>query len=319
MAPSLGAVSPSEGSKLGLSVWQVKRQLAYLAAQAAWADTPQGLVYSGGGVVSEDLDGNFRLGAAQIDGPLPLGGADNAAGLAPFCRVQCLGTEWDHRSNSPRIERVRLRMWSTAGGGAIPGSPTQAGFDSHGINQVTGVNRAAVDPLGKSQGRDVDELIGRFSELYSQFIDTQHGFQGRCSVTDRMVKVNGSLVLKRALDVEVLNALLANYYHPVRGLVVVSGGGGAGSITASWTEPPRRFDSFQYVIRYSNPGGAPPATITAGNSGGTAAIGSTSKIITGLNSGSFYGISVFCAYDEAGAQSSNERASTVTSASVAAL
>lgn len=204
---------------MGLSIWQLKRQIAYLAALAAWADTPQGLVYSGGAFVSEDLDGNFRLGSSLIDGPLAKGGSNNAAGLAPYCRVQHVRTEWDRGSNSSRIERALLRAWSTAGGGAVPGTPSQAGFDSHGINQVTGANRADPDGSGQSQGRDVDELIGRFCEEYSGFFnDSEHAFQGRFSVADGMRKVNGSAVLKRGIDFEVFNALQSNYYHPATSL-----------------------------------------------------------------------------------------------------
>jgi hypothetical protein len=203
---------------MGLSVWQLKRQLAYLAGLAAWEDAPQGLVYNGGAFVSEDLEGHFRMGSVDIDGPAFKTGTDNSVGDTPFCRVRCLRTEWDKRSNASRIERAVFQLWSSAGGGRTPGTPSQAAFDSHGINQVTGANRATVDGQGQSQGRDVDELIARLVEEYSgHFIDSVHGFQGRATATDVIRKVNGSAVLKRALEVEAFNALQSNYYHPPSG------------------------------------------------------------------------------------------------------
>lgn len=207
---------------MGLSVYQLKRQLAYLAGTSAWAVSPQGLVYTGGSFVSEDLEGNFRLGSMLIDGPEAKGGADNSAGLAPFCRVRVTQTEWDKRSSAPRMERVVLQMWSTAGGGAVPGTPSLTGYDSHGINQVTGVKRDPTTPLGVSQGRDVDELIGRFGELHGFFVDSVDGFQGRCRTTQAMRPVNGVMVLKRGLEIEALNPLAANYYHPGRNIAASS-------------------------------------------------------------------------------------------------
>lgn len=227
---------------MGLSIWQLKRQLAFLAALATWSETPQALVYSGGGFVSEDLEGNFRMGSLTIDGPTTKTGADNAVGDTPFCRVQCLRTEWDKRSNSSRIDRALMRLWSSAGGGAVPGTPSQTGFDTHGINQVTGLNRATANGQGKSQGRDVDELIGRLVETYGFFVDSMHGFQGRAAMTDALRKVSGSLVLKRALDVEVFGALQSNYYHPLFRFTATAGV--AGSVTLAWIASPLRFDSL---------------------------------------------------------------------------
>jgi hypothetical protein len=206
---------------MGLSIWQLKRQLAYLAGLAAWEESPQGLVYNGGAFVSEDLEGNFRMGSVLNDGPAFKTGQDNDAGDTPFCRVRCIRTEWDRRSNDSRIERAVFQLWSTAGGGHVPGTTTQARFDTHGINQVTGANRADTNGQGQSQGRDVDELIGRLVEEFGgHFIDSEHGFQGRAAATDVMRKVSGSSVLKRALEVEAFNTLQSNYYHPARNMSV---------------------------------------------------------------------------------------------------
>lgn len=254
---------------MGLSVWQLKRQLAFLASRAAWSETPQGLVYNGGAFVSEDLEGNFRMGSVNTDGPAVKTGTSNTAGDTPFCRVRCLRAEWDRRSNESRIERALFQLWSSAGGGNVPGTNSQAGFDSHGINQVTGVNRAATDGQGQSQGRDVDELISRFVETYGgHFVDSQHGFQGRFDSVDVMRKVSGASVLKRAAEVEVFNPLQANYYHAV--LRLRSTGAPAGQVRLDWDLPLVRFDSYplaapQLVVRRgTNPGDAAPTSPTSG-------------------------------------------------------
>lgn len=279
---------------MGLSAWQLKRQLAWLAAQAAWEETPQGLVYTGGGFVSEDLEGNFRMGSVNTDGPVIKTGTDNAAGDTPFCRVRCLRSEWDRGSNDSRIERAVFQLWSSAGGGAVPGTPTQAGFDSHGINQVTGANRASPNGQGQSQGRDVDELISRLVETYGgHFIDSVHGFQGRASATDVMRKVNGSMVLKRALEVEAFNCLQSNYYHPaISGTFGVSG---SNLQVTSLVGPPERYDSARLQLNIF-PGSIPTNPNVYG-ARTFAAIDATSITLAIPFSGA-WGYALWVCYDE---------------------
>lgn len=245
---------------MGLSVWQLKRQLSWLASRAAWTDSPAGLVFTGGAFASEDLEANFQIGSAQIDGPLAKTGVSNAAGVTPFCRVTNLRSEWDRRSCSSRLDSASFRLWATAGGGAVPGTPSQTGFDTHGINQVTGVNRDTTNfGLGASQGRDVDELISQMVVANGgYFIDSTHGFQGRCMQCEMMAPVNGVMVLKRGVEIEVVNPLQANYYHNAR---LFAGALAAGpTVNLSWTLPPLRFDSIYQMIRRGTASGDPAPT-----------------------------------------------------------
>lgn len=282
---------------MGLSVYQLKRQLAYRAAQVAWAvGAPQGLVFTGGAFVSEDLEGNFRLGSgATVDGPAAKGGTSNANGISPFCRVRALVAEWDRKSSAPRIERAALQLWSTAGGGGVPGTPTQAGWDSHGINLVNGVLRDPTNPLGSSIGRDVDELIGRMAQKFAYFTNSADGFQGRASATTTPVPVNGVAVLRRSLVVEVFDTLEGNYYHGSRKGTASTAGS---NINLSWTAVPDRFDFIGYQVqRGTNPGDAAPTTPAGGTN--VPLNGTTTAQATGLSAG-VYNFSVFALYNESG-------------------
>lgn len=194
--------------------------------------------------------------------------------MTPFCRVSCLAFQADERSNASRIDRALFRLWSTAGGGGIngPGLTTAAGYDTHGINQVTGALRASSNGSGQSQGRDVDELIGRFVEQIGglNFVACTHGFQGRYTRTEKMETVDGVQVLKRALEVEVLDATESKTYAALVGFTATQTGAGSPAITLTWPVPPARFDSLPVaaprliIRRGATSGASAPTNPTSG-------------------------------------------------------
>lgn len=241
---------------MGLSIWQLKRQLAFLAAAVAWAESPSAPVLAGGAVISEDLEGAFAPGSFLLDGPLPA--------TLTFARVSCTGHEYE--SDLGRIRSARLLLFFTAGGGwpfPIATGTSAPLVDTHGINMEIAALRNAVQPQGKSDGRSVDELISRFTEVSTAsekpgaFVDDRHGFQGRLSRSDAMQTVNGVQVLKRAARIDVLNATVSNYYHRPRHMQAV----GPTTAHISWLNAPARFDTFKNELwRGVNAGDAAPTS-----------------------------------------------------------
>lgn len=213
-----------------LSLWQAKRQVAWWIARQAWTDTPQGLVITGGAFASEDEPGNFRPGDREVDGPVAIGLMTDG-GFKPFVIVTRDNAVWD-RESMARIERTVLRARIVAGGGfgslttvagidpGSKGNTSAAGYDTHGLNQVTGALRATPNGQGQSQGRDVDELLDRLAELVGEggFIDSIHGFQGRLSDSPSLGTVHGVQVLENDAIIEVVNAIASNCYPTVFGL-----------------------------------------------------------------------------------------------------
>lgn len=307
-----------------LSLWQSKRQLPFLAAKAAWAQSPFQLVYEGGQFVSEDYEGDFVGGGASFlaDGPLSVGTVKGGAGslgdggIQPFCRVATDPVRWDQRTLG-RIDRVRLRLWSTAGGGpgqyntpegavtqggidpGAQGNTSLTGYDTHGINMSNGSLRNPASNFGQgySQGRDVDELISQFMALFggTGLVDSLHGMQGLVSEGGRMETVSGSQLLRRSLSVEVTNAVEANYYHAP--YVPTATPGSSHSIILAWTAAPARYDSLGYAVyRGANPGDpAPPygEGVLIGTTTGTTLTDTTIGA-----SGLHYNYSVFATYAE---------------------
>lgn len=254
---------------MGLSVWQVKRQLAYLTAQALWPDAPDNIIFGGGGFVGEDLEGNYLPGSAAIDGPKVRTGTDKTAGVTPFARVQCLDVEYDKSSNANRPREVMLRVWTLAGGGSPtgPGVQSLTQFDTHGENQVNGTNRDPSQGSGKSAGRDVDELIDGFLTGLGVvgFVPSVHGFQGYVVRKTLPRPVAGAGILRRAFEVCISDATEQNYYH---GASHVAGSSpGAGQVTLTWIPAPGRFDSSLGTVRRGTLSG--DAAPTDPNSGGT--------------------------------------------------
>lgn len=136
-----------------------------------WAETPTDLVLTGGGVVSEDEPGSFipREDFVTNTGP--------ARRDLPYAVVQAGPVRMSGR-RQPGMGEVRLRIWVVAGARGItsPPSADNATFDSHGVNQVKGVNRDASQGQGKSTGREVDEVCARLIEALNggQLIDSTH-------------------------------------------------------------------------------------------------------------------------------------------------
>lgn len=240
-----------------LDSWEIKRQLAYLAAAAVWADSPGNVIFTGGAFVSEDLEGNFLPHSFRPDGPVTK--------AIPFCRVTCNG--WDFDPENPyRISSARFSLWITAGSGGSAGGTvptTAAGYDTHGINMETGALRHATSPQGKSDGRSVDELSARFVETYPVFTDAVHGIQGVVRLAGGMIPVSGVTMLTRWIDIEVFNATVSRTYHPPRQFQAVAAGGGV--VSLAWVNPPTRYDSYRNILRRgTNPGDAAPTTVSGG-------------------------------------------------------
>lgn len=279
--------------------WQIKRQLAFLVAAFAWADTPSAVVFTGGAVVSEDLEGNFAPGHITQDGPASLS--------LPFARVSCPGWEFDEEGQG-RVERALFRVFATAGGWSpvIAGGSTSAdGYDTHGVNQVSGKLRDATNGQGKSAGRDVDELLSRFAESLTppgmttpgQLVESTHAIQGRATRAEAMVPVDGVQVLKRALEIEVTNPTASRYYHAPTSVLAVAAGGG--SVTISWTNPPTRFDTFKNVLRRgTSPGDAAPTSVTGGTGITLGSSLATSATDAGHTAGQHFNYAVFHTYTE---------------------
>lgn len=245
-----------------MDVWQLKRQIAFLLAALIWADAPGALVFTGGAFVSEDLDGNFAPASIAPDGPVTKS--------IPFARVSC--SDWDLEEG--RVERARFRLFATTGGWSpvIAGGSTSAtGYDTHGINQVTGALRATPNGQGQSVGRDVDELLGRLLEsltpagmnLPGTCVDSIHGFQGWVARGEGMVAIDGVQVLRRALELEVTSATASRHYHAPQNVQVTKTGSGTTAI--AWVNPPARFDTLKTLLRRGQNSGDPaPATLSQG-------------------------------------------------------
>jgi hypothetical protein len=293
-----------------MTVWQVKRQLAFLASQLAFVESPQGLVFTGGAYVSEDLEGNWLPLPFLPDGPATID-LDEAGGLEPFCRVSCDHYELS-RTSLGRVKAMTLKLGGTAGGGfdtQETGAPTNTSaeaFDTHGVNQVTGALRGASSAYGSNpsgqglaQGRDADELVDRFLEAYAQtgFVDSVHGFQGFARSGERLERYYGSQVLKRTVDVEVTNGTCSLYYHNPVSVTATAISGHA--IQLAWGAAPQRYDSIGYAVyRGSNPGDPAPA-YGAGHLVGVVAYGTNTITDAGPSgSGQTFNYSVFAIYAE---------------------
>jgi hypothetical protein len=293
---------------MGLSPWQLKRQLAWWIGRQVWSEAPGGLVLSGGAFVSEDGVGNFRPGNRDVDGPVAIG-VQGDGGFRPFAVVSAKRiAEWDP-DFSGRAERVELVARFVAGGGfgtptstagidpGSKGNTSSVGYDTHGINQVTGALRANANGQGQSQGRDVDELLGQIVQQLGVpgFVDSVHGFQGRVVAWGPMEPSLGVQVLARALVVEAFSVTARNHYHSVLALGAVNGG--AGIVNLSWTPGPARYDFVTYMVRRGqNPGDAAPATINGGVL--VAQTAATNAVANGLAAGQTYNFSVFVGYGE---------------------
>lgn len=107
-------------------------------------------------------------------------------------------------------------------------------------------------------------------------------------------------------------ATVGRYYHPVRR---ISGTGGAGSISLTWTNPPLRFDSYKIILRRAS-GATPPASVTDGTGVTLASDWATSK--TDTVAAGTYSYSAFVAYDEVNPTPATEQRYSIA-ASVASL
>jgi hypothetical protein len=293
---------------MGLSPWQLKRQLAWWIGRQVWSEAPGGLVLSGGAFVSEDGVGNFRPGNRDVDGPVAIG-VQADGGFRPFAVVSAKRiAEWDP-DFSGCAERVELVARFVAGGGfgtptatagidpASKGNTSAAGYDTHGVNQVTGALRATPNGQGQSQGRDVDELLSQIVQQLGVpgFVDSVHGFQGRVVAWGPIEPALGVQVLARGLVVEAFSVTASNHYHRVIGVGTINAG--AGSVTVVWTAAPPRFDFVTYMVRRGqNPGDAAPATINDGVL--VAQTAATNTVANGLAAGQTYNFSVFVGYGE---------------------
>jgi hypothetical protein len=284
---------------MGLSLWQAKRQMAFLAANAPWVESPGSLVFHGGSFVSEQLEGMFLGGSVAIDGPKAIKQTPDGKGLDPFCRVATGQVRWD-RDSVGRIENLSLLLWLVAGDWYVQGSTSVTGYDTNGLNQVIGTLRdttAGSFGQGESQGRDIDELLGRFVEWIGDagFVDSIHGFQGQASICEKFQVVVGSQTMKRSLQVDVLNPCVSNYYHYPSAPNAAPGAGSSAVI--SWGQPPLRYDSLGVAV-YRGAAGAPAPPYGSGIFIGLIPWGTNTVTDSTVSGGDTYNYSLFGAYAE---------------------
>ena len=290
---------------MSLSPWQAKRQAAWIAGQATWADTPNAAVFPGGTFVSEDHEGNWIPSQHLPDGPVAIA-TQSDGGLQPWVRV-ATGQLERSRETPGRLEQLVLELSAVSGGGfgtidneGRPDNTTAGGYDTHGVNQVKGVLRAFPNGQGQSQGRDGDELLSALvAYLGSPWLhDDAHALQGRFARSPGLKKVYGSQVLSRRVELEVYDGQEFNFYHPPR--QVKSGTPSGGAVTITWQNPPRRYDTYQNVVRRgTNPGDAAPTTPVGGT--GVAVSGGnlgTSATDSGHSAAQTFNYSVFHVYSE---------------------
>lgn len=293
-----------------LSPWQLKRQAAWWIARQKWSEPPQGLVTTGGSLVSEDEPGNFRPGDREVDGPVAIG-LQTDGGFQPFVIVTRDNMVWD-RESMARIERVALRARVVAGGGfgslttaavagidpGAKGNTSAQGYDTHGLNQVTGKLRANPNGQGQSQGRDTDELLDRIAELVGEsgFVDSIHAFQGRLSDSPALGTVHGVQVLENDVVIEALNCIASNYYHPPFRLTGSSSSSGGGA--PPWNVPPNPTITVNPALNANNwqmaftLNGMGPASLLF-NSGTQTGASLATLINQNFGSGSFGSINFF--------------------------
>lgn len=274
--------------------WQIERQVKHLLTLATWEDAPQNVVLTGGARVSADGAGNFAPKAFLADGP--------ESPSLPFALVEVLEDEHD-REAPGRLDRVRVRVTVLAGGGGIGGwTGTTTTHDSHGVKSTIGGTRASVQPQGKSDGRGVDEVVGRLrtalgasaSALAGRLVESTHGMQGVVFGAGPILPVDGHQVVARAFEIEVYSGKTDRFYHPPRRLLCT---GGAGQIAITWKLPPARFDRLTTVVRRSAAGGSAPSSVTDGTGISLGSALDESVTPTGLAAGT-YAVSIFAAYDE---------------------
>ena len=294
-------VARKERCRIPGDAWQLATCIAALVQSVAWADSPNlPLFASGNVVVSEDWEGNFLPdppGGLPPDGPVPLS--------LPFARVEHIGSKRDP-STPNRIGEARFRVYVTAGGDGVAGSPDAnpavALNDSHGINAETGLLRnTSVSVLagqGQSTGKSVNEIMGRIEEaLGSEFTYSANGFQGYVQDWGSPIPTDGVQVLTRAFELVVTDATVSRYYTTVAQLIAANAGGG--TVNFSWAPLPAGppFAPTPIVVRRgTNPGDAAPSTPT----GGTAVpvLTTTTARATGLSTGHSWNVSVFTAFTE---------------------
>lgn len=289
-----------------LSPWQAKRQAAWLAAQAVWADTPQAGVFPGGAFVSEDPEGNWLPSEHLPDGPVSIA-LQTDKGFQPWVRVADDTVERDRHSPG-RIDVLRLSLSATAGGGFgsadNPGRPDNIsanGYDTHGVNQVTGRLRASSNPQGQSQGRTVDELHAALLAWLGGndlLVNGLHAISGMFTRSPRPKSVYGVSTLARALELEVYDATEANYYHAP--WQFTPGTPSAGSVTFTWKLPPSRYDTYQVVMRRgTNPSDPAPTTPGGGtNVPVTGGLLGTSATDSGHSAAQTFNYALFMVYSE---------------------
>lgn len=187
-----------------------------------------------------------------------------------------------------------------------------AGEDTHGLNRVTGALRNETDGQGKSEGRHVDEVVGRLLEALNngQLLDSTHGMQATITRGNELVSVDGVQVLARPIDITVHNATVARHYHTVRQFKATAGGSGACTLT--WALPATRYDTLRVLVKRSAAGGAYPTI--SGTAVTLAGDLSVTASLTGLPAG-VYKFSAFVAYDET-SSGTEERYSEAAHASV---
>lgn len=258
-----------------MDAWQAGRQIAKRLILATWEDSPSNVVLTGSATVSEGAD------AAMLSETGYLQQAALSTSDSPFAKVfKLTQSQDDDAPGRSRVARWRVYV-------------VQLG---HGLDGTTAPSRNATQGQGKSEGRTINEVVGRLLESAfsnGQLIDSTHGLMGRVVEVGRVVQLALANSVYQTIDLEVYTQTAARFYHPPRNLVAT---GGVGQVALTWVLPPTRFDTITTPILRRASGATAPTSVTSGT-GVTLSAGATSVTDSGLAAGT-YSYSIFMPYDE---------------------
>lgn len=250
-----------------MNVWQIIRQIAYLARSRDWTGT------------SAPVFGRVLLASRVEDDE------DLAQANLPLCVIRPLGSQSDPEfGEEPDLLRQEIAVRIMV---AVESDPT-------GEASLVGANYGSslTSSAGAGMLQVEREFFGALKRL--QDVDGVRCYVVSASAVD-VQRVQGSPVAVRDYRLEALTTA-DPFYHPATRLTASAAGGGNVSLT--WTLPPDRFDRYRVVVRRAA-GATAPTSITGGT--GVTLSGNLVSSHTDNPGAGQFSYAIFATYDETSA------------------